>query len=428
MAKVNWLDKFAADQHAKEQMKKQASTNKVANQIIVSPEDVPGAQEGSEVQFNGESFKVVDANFSDEVGPGVVLEKAAGYEGLEGDPMAVSMGTQPSSVSTPSSTGQTYHRTKLDIQQTYDNDQDAQYGQSSAQATEQMIAGENATDRTSVPGHYTNSPGLNTAPAAPIGAPAGGPVGAPTPVGTPAPSATPVVPAATPAPVGTDAPAAPAAPAAVDVPAEEVAVEDAPVDGVEEEKENKILSALKNSMPKKAKVTRASINSHIINLANDVSSTITAEVEEVLEDAEEAVKAFVPARLASAALAKLEEALEEEGIEALFDKMVSKEAISKTAGEEVSDEEIEEVVKKVAEVVVAELEEVLKDADEAMDGERETLAEGEEDGGFEMEAKLKAMVERKLHAKGIYTRFARTASKPAKKSIAQKIRDARRSN
>lgn len=168
MKKLNWLDKFAEEQAQK--MNKVASMAKVAEQVIVSPEDVPNAQEGSTIEFNGEQFTVVNANFSDEMGPGVVLEKAAAYEGLEKDPMGMSMGVPASSVSTPSSQGQQYHYDlNNNTQQTYDNDQDAAWGQSSAPATEQMIAGENAIDRTTVPGKYTNSPGLNNAaPAAPI--------------------------------------------------------------------------------------------------------------------------------------------------------------------------------------------------------------------------------------------------------------------
>lgn len=407
MKKLNWLDKFAQEQFSKEQMKKEASLKKVADQIIVSPEDVPGATNGAEVQLNGETFKVVDANFSDEIGQGVVLEKVAAYEGLEQDPMGMAMGVPATSVS-PQPAGQEYARTDMNTtQQTYTNEEDAQYGQSSAPATEQQVAGENAVDRTTVPGRYTPSPDMNTAPVAPIADPNGVQVA-------------PVVEA----PVVEEP--------ALDAPVEEVPTEEVPVEEVTEEvpveeteeKENKILSALRKSMPKKAKTTRTSANAKIINLAGNVTATIIAEVEDVLEDAEEAVKAFVPAHLASKALTALENALDEEGVEVEFEKVTS-ETLNRTAGEEVSEDEIEEVVKKVAEAVTNELEEVLKDADDVMDTERATLAEGEEDL-FEMEAKLKAMVERKLHAKGIYVRFARTAA-PVKKTIAQRIRDARRS-
>lgn len=162
MKKLNWLDKFAEEQAKK--MNKVASTTKVAEQVIVNPEDVPGAQDGATIEFNGEQFTVVNANFEDEMGKGVVLEKVAAYEGLEQDPMGLSMGAPAAGMSTPSSAGQQYHYTKNEIEQTYDNDQDAAWGQESAPATEQMIAGENAVDRTNVPGHYTNSPGLNTVP------------------------------------------------------------------------------------------------------------------------------------------------------------------------------------------------------------------------------------------------------------------------
>lgn len=416
--KLNWLDKFAQEQAQKETMKKEASAKlkaRVANQVIVNPEDVPGAEEGKTIDFNGEQFKVVDANFSDEMGAGVVLERAAGYEGLEGNPMDVSMGAPAAGMATQSTQGQQYHYDpNNNTQQTYSNEEDAQYGMSNAPATEQMIAGENATDRTTVPGRYTPSPGLNSAPAAPaFGAPG-------------LDTANPVAPMATEAPmVPTEAPMAPVeeAPMALDAPVEAPAAEEAPVE--EDEKENKILSKVKKSLPKKAKTTVTAKNALIITLASDVAKAITAEAEEILEDAEEAVKALVPSHLAAKALELLEEELEEEGVEALFNKVQS---LSKTAGEEeeLDEDELKDVIKKIAEAVIDELENVLSDADETMDEERESLA-NEEAEMFETEAKLKAMVERKLHAKGIYTRFARTAKKATKKTIAQKIRDARKS-
>jgi len=420
--KLNWLDKFAEEQAKKQSMKKEASAQKVANQIIVSPEDVPGAEQGATIEFNGEQFKVVDANFQDEIGAGVVLEKAAGYEGLEGNPMDVSMGAPAAGMTGGNGAQQYHYDLNNNTQQTYSNDEDAQYGMSSTPATEQEIAGENAVDRTTVPGRFTKSPGLNTAPAAPIADPNG----------------VQVAPAATEAPVA-EPTAVPAeeAPVAEEVPATEEVKEEAPVEEApaaeeapeEEEKkeENKILSKVKkNYQSKKANTTRTAMNASIITLASDVAKAIVAEAEEMLEDAEEAVKALVPSHLAAKALELLEEELEEEGVEALFDKAI---ALSKTAGEEeeMEEEELKDVVKKVAEAVVEEMEGMLSDADQTMDEERETLAEGEEAADqFELEAKLKAMVERKLHAKGIYTRFARTAKKAPKKTIAQKIRDARK--
>lgn len=177
MKKLSWLDKFAQDQAAK--INKTASLNKKAEQAIVDADSVPGAQNGSVIEFMGEQYRVVDANFQDDKGAGVLLEKAAAYEGLQGDPMGLSMGAPATSVA-PQGAGQTYHRVDPgNVYQTYDNDQDAQWGSDSAGATVQETAGENAVDRTTIPGHYTKSPGLGGGAVAPVGQPVGAPVAQP---------------------------------------------------------------------------------------------------------------------------------------------------------------------------------------------------------------------------------------------------------
>lgn len=77
--KLSWLDKFAEEQAGK--MEKTASlTKKAEDQIIVDPEEVPGAETGASLTYKGASYKVVDANYNDEVGAGVVLEKVAAME------------------------------------------------------------------------------------------------------------------------------------------------------------------------------------------------------------------------------------------------------------------------------------------------------------------------------------------------------------
>ncbi|MFW6015065.1 MAG: hypothetical protein ACOCRK_01355 [bacterium] len=82
--KIDWLEKFAEDQAKK--MRKTANLNKKAEQVIVDPEDVDGEiAEGSEVMYKEESYKVVDANFSDDFGPGIIIEKAAIKEAAFGD-------------------------------------------------------------------------------------------------------------------------------------------------------------------------------------------------------------------------------------------------------------------------------------------------------------------------------------------------------
>lgn len=175
-------------------------------------------------------------------------------------------------------------------------------------------------------------------------------------------------------------------------------------------------------MKKKASVS--TINAEILKVAEQISKAIELETNEVLEDAETVVKKFVPARLVKRTLATLEEKVEGEGVEALFDKAVTREALKRTATEEASDKELQEVVEEIVNAIVEELEEVLKDADEVADEEVQKIADELGADVTEVEAKLKGVLERKLHAKGIYSRFARTATK--KMTIADKIRDARK--
>lgn len=235
--KLNWLDKFAEEQAAK--MQKVASTTKVAEdqEVIVSPEDVPGAADGAVVEFNGEKFEVINANYSDDYGPGVVL-KAAAYEGLEQDPMGMSMGVPASSVS-PAPAGQEYARNEGNpTQQTYTNDEDAQWGSSSVPATEQQIAAEDSVDRTTVPGKFTPSPEL-----------AGGSTVSPEGVI----QSVPAQPAVQNTPIQNAQPVAqnvPVQPEVQEVPVQETSEQDAPVqnaepaEGEEEDKEPKVANRI----------------------------------------------------------------------------------------------------------------------------------------------------------------------------------------
>lgn len=165
----------------------------------------------------------------------------------------------------------------------------------------------------------------------------------------------------------------------------------------------------------------SAMNSRIINFSNDLTKGIVAEVEETLEDAETVVKEHTPARFVRKTLAAIEKQLEDEGIEVEFDKTVTREALKKTASEEVTDGEVEELAKVIAEAIVDELEDILEDADIIMDEEQKSTLASEEDDMMEVESKLKSIVERKLQAKGIYARFQRTATK---KTIVEKIREA----
>lgn len=145
-------------------------------------------------------------------------------------------------------------------------------------------------------------------------------------------------------------------------------------------------------------------NKKILMAANKIAMAIEAELEEILEHAEVVVKDFVPARHVKATLVKIEKALENEGVEALFDKTVSREALRKTASEEVDSKEIEEVVEALVKAIVEEVEDVLNDTDDIAD---ETVTGLGEDDIFEVESKLKGILEKKLAVKGVYFRLAR---------------------
>ena len=81
--KISWLEKFAEDRAV--ELKKTASLNKKAAQVIVDCNDCPDATVGSEVTYKNEKYKVVQTDFQDELGAGVVLEKVADGEDAPSD-------------------------------------------------------------------------------------------------------------------------------------------------------------------------------------------------------------------------------------------------------------------------------------------------------------------------------------------------------
>ena len=164
----------------------------------------------------------------------------------------------------------------------------------------------------------------------------------------------------------------------------------------------------------------ARTNKKILMAANKIAMAIESELEEILEHTEVVVKDFIPARHVKATLTKMEKAIENEGVESLFDKTVSREALRKTASEEVSEDEINEAITEIVKAFVEEVEDVLKDTDDVSD---ETIVSCGGDA-FEVESKLKGIIEKKLAAKGIYFRLARNQ----KQTIVAKIKDSKKSN
>lgn len=158
----------------------------------------------------------------------------------------------------------------------------------------------------------------------------------------------------------------------------------------------------------------------ILKKAEMISKAVEAEAEEILEDAEKAIKECVPACDVHKALLAVEQELNNEGVEALFQKSTSKVAMKRTAGEALSADELKELVKKITKAIVEEFEDVLKDTDEVCDDEVKSLKDAEDI--IEVEGKLKGLLEKKLADKGIYTKLARNAkaTKVAKK-VAKKV-------
>lgn len=153
----------------------------------------------------------------------------------------------------------------------------------------------------------------------------------------------------------------------------------------------------------------------VLKKAEMISKAIELEAEDILEDAELAVKETVPACNVTAALNHIEQKLASEGVEALFQKKVSKVAMNKTASEALSDKEVKELADLIVDAIVEEFEEILEEADEVCDEEVNGLGEDV----VEVESKLKSVLERKLAAKGINAKFARN-----KKSTATRAKEA----
>lgn len=161
---------------------------------------------------------------------------------------------------------------------------------------------------------------------------------------------------------------------------------------------------------------RVAQNKKVLASASTIARAIEAETEEILDHAEAVIKSYIPARYVKAALNKMEKMLDKEGIEAAFDKAITREALRKTASTQVEARELHETIAAVVNAVVAELESVLKDADVVAN---ETVAKFDARSRFEVESKLKAVMEKKMASKGVYCKFARV-TKPVNK-IAERI-------
>ena len=161
MSKLNWLDKFAEEQSKK--MQKTASFKKVAEQIIVDTDEIPDAIDGQEVSYKNKLYKVLNANYKDEIGSGIVLEKIAELDGevLPAE-MSMEMGTDVAPT-TPEGQKKVTEAPEKAVQpdqgnaglhiEVRDTVEVEKFNQEAVE-TEQQVAQENAVDRTTPEGKY----------------------------------------------------------------------------------------------------------------------------------------------------------------------------------------------------------------------------------------------------------------------------------
>lgn len=73
--KINWLDQFAMDYQ--DTLEKTASLNREAEQVIVDCAAYPNAKVNSLVDYKGKKYKIISTQYQDKTGPGILLEKLA---------------------------------------------------------------------------------------------------------------------------------------------------------------------------------------------------------------------------------------------------------------------------------------------------------------------------------------------------------------
>ena len=419
---IKWLTQFAEKEAAKAKLKKEASV-KVAQQTIVNKSDFPDVTAGSVVDFENAKYKVVNTDYVDELGNGVILEKLAegedagdevsmgGGDGTDGTETTAALVEEElpeepveAPVAVPGMTKKVTdapERARNEVIDNYDievrDSVEVPKFNEEAVATEQAIAAEDAVDRTSVENHYTwnqnrivdqmvtDLTGLT----------------------------------------------APTEEAPVDAPVDEFAEEDLPDENAVEEVSDEVVEEpteetvdehaeevdeeqteedkdVKKVAAKKAGLNKVARNQKLLALAYKFTKSIEAEAEEILEHAEVAVKQYIPARYQKAALTKLESLLETEGIEAAFDKTVSREDLRKTASTKVAAKDLHDTINKIAKAVVAEFETSLEDVDSVA---KEVVSKYRPSLRLEVESKLKGVIEKKLASKGIYAKLERAQKK-----------------
>lgn len=158
-------------------------------------------------------------------------------------------------------------------------------------------------------------------------------------------------------------------------------------------------------------MTKTAKNQQIVKIAEKIARAMEQETEAILFDTEEIIKKYFPARFVKSALKKVEAQLDDNGIEATFDKTVTKEALQKTASMSPSAAELREACAHIGKASVEEFEAMLKDANEVTNSVIKKFASAERP---EVEAKLKNLLESNFRRLGVYFKFDRVTYSPEK--------------
>lgn len=158
-------------------------------------------------------------------------------------------------------------------------------------------------------------------------------------------------------------------------------------------------------------MTKTAKNQQILKIASKIARAMEDETEAILLDTEALVKKYFPARYTKSALKKIEASLDDNGIEAAFDKTVEKEAFKRTASVAPTARELHEACDHIAKASLDEMEAMLKDANEVVNSVLNKFAAAERP---EIEAKLKNLIESNFRRNGVYFKFDRVTYSPEK--------------
>lgn len=137
-------------------------------------------------------------------------------------------------------------------------------------------------------------------------------------------------------------------------------------------------------------------------ISTRINQKMLERIEKILGDAEELVKKEFPAKFVSASLTRLQNKLYKEGIECEFDPTVTRQAIRKTANSDITKDECDEAIDKIAEAVVEETEESIGQCEAAID---EIAKNGFEDGCEVIARRIKKRVASRMSREGLNFEF-----------------------